>query len=55
MENVGDFSTSKLKLQMPLNAMQLRKYSLIKVMIVAVLDNDLRSGEAEVLCDLDEF
>jgi len=51
----GDFSTSDRQIVITLTGMQVRKYSQIKVSIITVVDNDIRSGESVVTCDLDQF
>ena len=53
-DHIGDFSTSDRKIVITLTGMQIRKYSQIKASIVTVVDNDIRSGEAIVTCDLDD-
>jgi len=53
-DHIGDFSTSDRKIVITLTGMQIRKYSQIKASIVTVVDNDMRSGEAIVTCDLDQ-
>jgi len=54
-DHIGDFSTSDRQIVITLTGMQIRKYSQIKVSIVTVVDNDIRSGESVVTCDLDQF
>jgi len=54
-DHIGDFSTTDRKIVITLTGIQIRKYSLIKASIITVVDNDIRSGEAIVTCDLDQI
>ena len=54
-DHIGDFSTTDRKIVITLTGIQIRKYSQIKASIITVVDNDIRSGEAIVTCDLDQI